>query len=263
MIKVIVVEDEDIIRKALIYTFDWLALGCTVVGEAADGTAGLELIRSLKPELVLTDIKMDDMDGITMLRRGTELHSFQSILITSYSDFTFAQQAIALGVVDYILKPIDEEKLAQAVQKACRAIVRQDEYRRLKASLPQGTLLTGHDDPLDYLSRCSDFYVRQTLELMSRQYSQRLSIESIAATLGVSASYLSRRFKAETSETFGAVLSRYRIRKSIELMETGNKRISEIAEQVGFSDYKHFCAVFKRYLNIAPTEFIKQNLAWQ
>ena len=46
-------------------------------------------------------------------------------------------------------------------------------------------------------------------------------------------------------------------------METGNKRISEIAEQVGFSDYKHFCAVFKRYLNIAPTEFIKQNLAWQ
>lgn len=263
MIKVVIVEDEDIIRKALIYTFDWMSLGCTVAGEAADGSDGLELIRRVKPDIVLSDIKMENMDGITMLREARGFCPFQIILLTSYSDFSWAQQAISLGAVDYILKPIDENKLAAAVRKACRLIAEQQEYLQLKTIQQQDIPLDRHTDPMDYLEQCHDFYVRQTLQIMSEHYYERLSIESIADSLSISTSYLSRKFKSETSETFGTVLSRYRIHKAIEMMEAGNYRIYEIAEKAGFTDYKHFCTVFKRYLRISPTEFKRKNYSWR
>ena len=67
MLKVLIVEDEDLIRKGLRYIVDWQSAGCTVVGEAANGRDGLKMIAELKPDIVLTDVKMPGMDGLEML----------------------------------------------------------------------------------------------------------------------------------------------------------------------------------------------------
>ncbi|WP_337960831.1 helix-turn-helix domain-containing protein [Caloramator sp. mosi_1] len=76
--------------------------------------------------------------------------------------------------------------------------------------------------------------------------------------LGISPSYLSRKFKSITQQTFMDILNQYRIKKSIDLLLSGKYRLYEVSDIVGFGDYKNFFNTFKKYLSISPTEFIKQ-----
>ena len=98
MLKVLVVEDEELIRKGIVLAVDWAALDCVVVGEAANGLEALDAVERLDPSLVITDLKMPQMDGIEMLRqlrqRGNNVYV---IILTAYDSFTYAQSALRLG----------------------------------------------------------------------------------------------------------------------------------------------------------------------
>jgi len=83
MLKIIIAEDEDIIRKGLAYTIDWLSMGYVVAGEAANGEEGLQMIRRIQPDVVLADIRMPKMDGITMLQEAQKTFGVKSLILTS------------------------------------------------------------------------------------------------------------------------------------------------------------------------------------
>lgn len=85
MLKVLLVEDENLIRRGLAFQMNWTDVGCVLVGEAASGEEGLEQIEALHPDIVITDIRMQDMDGLDMIRRGQEICSFRSIILSGYS----------------------------------------------------------------------------------------------------------------------------------------------------------------------------------
>ena len=259
LIKVAIVEDEELIRKGLIHTIDWLSIGCTVVAEADNGLKGLKLIEKDVPDLVITDIKMPIMNGIEMLTQAQErnLYSFESIILTSYSDFEFAKQAISLKVFDYILKPVDESKLYDAVRRAIKEIEKKKRLKNIYKNFKEKEEFSVIDKQIFISSNYTNTYVQKALQKIKEQYNKKLSIETIAEELGISASYLSRKFKDETTMTFLDILNKQRVEKAIELMKIGTYRIYEVSEKVGFSDYKHFCNVFKKYTNIAPTDFMK------
>ena len=115
MLKVLLVEDENLIRRGLAFQMNWTDVGCVLVGEAASGEEGLEQIEALHPDIVITDIRMQDMDGLDMIRRGQEICSFRSIILSGYSEFDYAQKAIRLGVLEYLLKPVDKDRLSAAL----------------------------------------------------------------------------------------------------------------------------------------------------
>ena len=125
MLKVLLVEDENLIRRGLQYKMDWTEVNCVVVGEAATGQEGLTQIKALRPDIVITDIRMPDMDGLEMLREGRAVCPFHAIIISGYGEFDYAQQAIRLGVAEYLLKPVDVNEL-----KNC--------LRRIAAGAPDG-----------------------------------------------------------------------------------------------------------------------------
>ena len=102
MLKVLLVEDEDLIRRGLRFQMDWTAAGCVVADEAASGREGLEKIGLLRPDVVVTDVRMPDMDGLEMLKRGLEVGPFDAIVVSGYGEFDYAQQAIRLGVAEYL-----------------------------------------------------------------------------------------------------------------------------------------------------------------
>ena len=260
MIKVLVVEDEDIIRRGLIGTIDWLSAGYTVVGEAVNGKDGLEKIEEYKPDLVITDIRMPVMDGLEMLREAQEKNlKFEKIILTSYGEFQYAQEGIKLGVIDYILKPIDEDIFYEALKKAKEKIKKLEALETVK-ELTDDNEETEFFNPKIYLGKDKNRYVEKAVEKIISSYAEKLNIKDIAEELGVSTSYLSRKFKDVTGETFLDVLNKYRIQKSIKLLGTQEYKIYEISEKVGFTDYKHFCNVFKKYLHTAPGDFIKKNI---
>ena len=116
MLRVLVVEDEEMIRKGIVLATDWQSLGCVVVGEASNGEEGIEKAEACKPSLIITDLKMPKMDGLEMIaklrERGCEAYV---IILTAYDSFTYAQTAIRLGAVDFLLKPFHDGDLENAV----------------------------------------------------------------------------------------------------------------------------------------------------
>ena len=117
LLKVVIVEDEEIIRKGLAFALNWLDMGWIIVGTAKDGAEGLETIRREQPDIVLTDIKMPKMNGLKMIETAIKDQQFYSLVLTSYSEFELARQAIHMGVTDYLLKPVDEDELKESLDK--------------------------------------------------------------------------------------------------------------------------------------------------
>ena len=110
MDKVLLVEDEDIIRRGLLYAVDWLKEDCVVVGEAMDGIDGLEKIDTLRPDIVITDVKMPYLDGLGMLEQRRD-RGYEAIILSGYDEFSYAKRAISLDVTEYLLKPVDFDAL--------------------------------------------------------------------------------------------------------------------------------------------------------
>lgn len=246
MYKVLIVEDEDIIRKGIAYTMDWVSMGCTIVGEAANGKEGIEKIKELNPDIVLADIMMPGMDGIEMIRTAKDIANFKAIIMTSYADFEYAKQAIDLGVLAYLMKPVDEDELKKNVDKIIKEIEKDNQIQQISEKKSIYIKSEGEND-----------YVQRIIADTEEKYASKISIESFSEELGVSASYLSRKFKEATGATYLDFLNKYRVQQAIKLLETGKYKVYEVSDKTGFSDYKHFNTVFKRYTGSAPSEFIK------
>lgn len=260
MLRVLVVEDEDIIRKGLVYTLDWLAMDCVVIAEAANGQEGYEKILELQPDVVLADIYMPYMDGIEMIKKASETVRFKSILLTSYAEFDYAKRAIEARVSEYLLKPVDEAELADIMRRLGQEIASSRQLEYVMEQVKDQEELEGGSLNLEYymqLDLSENQYVSKTIGQIREHYAEKLSIEAISEELGVSASYLSRKFKEVTGQTFLDFLNKFRVQQAVAMLNTRRYRIGEIAEAAGFTDYKHFCAVFKKYTLKSPTKFIK------
>ncbi len=130
LFKVLLVDDEPNVRKGIKMMIPWDDIGCKVIAEADDGDDGLAKIMTLQPDIVIADIKMPGKTGIEMTEAAKALGFKGKILILSgYSDFSYAKTAIALGVENFILKPVDEDELTEAIKNACDKITREREHR--------------------------------------------------------------------------------------------------------------------------------------
>lgn len=117
MIKVFLVEDEIVIREGLHRMVPWGEYGFELAGEAGDGEIALPLIREVKPDILITDIKMPFMDGLALSKFvKKELPSTKIVIISGYDDFEYAQQAISLGVECYLLKPISRKSFIEVLE---------------------------------------------------------------------------------------------------------------------------------------------------
>ena len=117
MYKVVLVDDEHLILEGLRRVVPWEKMGCCVTGTASDGMSGMQIIRETAPDIVFTDIRMPNMDGLTMLAAlKSEYPHMQVTVLTAYRDFAYAQQAIRLGVCRYLCKPSKMDELTEAVQ---------------------------------------------------------------------------------------------------------------------------------------------------
>ena len=134
--KVLIVDDEIIVRVGLKSIIDWESNGFELVGEAADGRKALEIIKEKQPQIVICDIKMPVMDGIELLKKIKDLNNPPKVIImSSYNDFQFVKEAMKLGAEEYILKmEMESEGLVKILQETKRKIEfeRENEFSKLK-----------------------------------------------------------------------------------------------------------------------------------
>ncbi len=126
MIKIMIVDDEYVIRKGIMTSIDWESMGMTVVGEAANGREGYEKALSLKPDIIITDVKMPVMDGLELTKLLKEtMPKVRVVIISGYDEFQYAREALRLGVGEYLLKPIGAEELIKIMIKQCDDIIKE------------------------------------------------------------------------------------------------------------------------------------------
>lgn len=243
MLKVVVVEDEELVRRGIVLSVDWASVDCAVVGEAANGEDGLEVIRRYRPDLIITDIRMPRMDGLEMIRRlREEGNEAYAVLLTAYSDFSYAQSAVRLGASDYLLKPFHDGELERIIR---RIQSRENEER-----------LALYSAPTDLTVRGSSRYVMEALHYIAGHYHEPdIGVSGIAHSLDISESHLSHIFKKETSYTLTGYLTTYRMHRAMELLKDCRSKVYEVAEQVGYRDISYFSSTFKRIVGMSPSDY--------
>ena len=118
MLKIFLAEDEVVVRETIKRMIPWEELGFELVGEAADGEMALPLLLRQQPDLLITDIKMPFMDGLTLARLAKkEIPGLKVVILSGYDDFNYAKQAIGIGVEDYLLKPITKNALIERLSE--------------------------------------------------------------------------------------------------------------------------------------------------
>lgn len=132
MYKLVIVDDEPTVRNGLSNYFNWGAYDITVVGEADDGDVALELIEQVRPDLVLTDVRMPNMDGIQMANRLSEqFPNIKIVFVSGHDDAEYLKSALQVKAVDYIFKPVNLQELTKVVERAVSALQTQEQERRL------------------------------------------------------------------------------------------------------------------------------------
>ncbi|WP_342554283.1 response regulator transcription factor [Paenibacillus sp. FSL R7-0652] len=132
MINVLIVDDEPFIRQGLLLLIDWNALGFQICGQASNGVQALECIRKVQPDLVISDIKMPEMDGMQLAKIIYEQYGgeMKMVLLSGFYEFEYAKQAIKYQVNDYILKPIVKDELLQVLEAFRASFLERTEEKR-------------------------------------------------------------------------------------------------------------------------------------
>jgi len=239
MRKVVLVDDEEIIVEGLLRVVPWAKYGCAVAAVAHNAAAGAEAIRTHNPDILLTDIRMPDADGLTMLAGlRSEFPAMQVIVLTGYNDFSYAQQAIRLGVCRYLLKPSKMDEIEEALGAAARP--------------GGGAEAAPEEEPL---SGANSYVVRQAVEYMEAHYGEKLTLQGVADHCYVSQWHLSKLLNKHTGQTFYDLLNSIRINRAKVLLGDPRFKISEICELTGYADTAHFARVFKRLSGMSANEY--------
>lgn len=254
MLKTVVIEDEIMLRNGLLYTTPWESWGCEVIGHADNGLAGLALIRKTRPDIVITDIKMPGLDGIEMIRQLDGETEAAFILITGHSEFEYAKSAVDLGVLGYILKPIDDDELQRTVRKAVDKIREKRTIGRVLTEKPEA-IVEQVEKSLLREAASHNRYLDLAIQFIHDHYRENIALKDIADHLQISESYLTKLFRSKTSYTVIEYVTHYRLKKAIDLLMDPAVKIYEIAGQVGYQDPRYFSTLFKKEMGFTPSEF--------
>lgn len=243
--RILIVEDEQRARKGLKDLIISLSEEYEIIGESSNGKKALELIQIMKPDVVFTDIKMPYMSGIELIRavRAQKLET-RFIILSAYAEFDYARQAISLGAIEYLLKPLNANDVERALQRVRQSMELGEKYNWEKNNSLRDRFPDAH--PL----------IKKVLDIIENSYSGRINQKDLAESLGTSAEYLSYLFKKETNETFAHFLRNYRIEVAKKLYRNGECPVSDVPYTVGFSDYKYYSKVFREITGISVNEFL-------
>ena len=237
-LRVLLVDDEIMIREGFKRLFDWEAHDCEVVGEAADGMEALAKIDTLRPDIVIMDINIPIMNGLKVIQLSRLKHPNAAFVIVSgYDDFSYCREALRLQITDYILKPVNYEEFGTCIDNLKISLFEQQVSVAAEPEKQEERTITG-------ITR----YLQEHL-------AEEISLSVLAEQFHLNPQYISQLFKSEIGVNFLAYLTNIRMEKAKKLLLTTSLSIAEVAEQSGYGDYRVFTKVFKKSEGVTPSQY--------
>ena len=243
MFKAVIIDDEYYIVEGLKKILDWSSYGIEIAATALDGVEGLELIKKINPDIVITDICMNNMDGLEMIEQLQQTNFCGKIIILSgYQKFEYAQRAINSKVTRYILKPINIDEFE---------IVIGEVVRELKESENPNRDNTNRIGTKAIHSKLAD----DLINYVDEHYTEDIQMTYMAEMFHCSVAYMGKVFKRNTGMNFKEYVTRKRVNKAKELLRCSYKSIEDIQFEIGYHDAKYFRKVFKELTGVSPRRY--------
>ena len=242
MYKLMIADDEPLIRRGIKQLIDLSSLQIGEIHEASTGEEALKVFEEFKPEIVLMDINMPKIDGLSVAKKIKSINPDTKIaIITGYNYFDYAQTAIKIGVEDYILKPVTKSEIEALLVKVVAKLNEEKRQRELLA-------LASEDEP----SSGTLHFEKLILEQLSNP---NLALGELAKQLGFSTNYLSLLIKKELGMSFQEYVTQQRIQKAKRLLLSTDMKIYEVALAVGIEDMNYFSYRFKSIVGVSPKSY--------
>lgn len=235
-LRVLLVDDEIMIREGFKRLFDWEAHDCEVVGEAADGVEALTKIDTLNPDIAIMDINIPIMNGLKVIQISRIKHPDMAFVIVSgYDDFSYCREALRLQITDYILKPVNYEEFGACIDN-------------LKIALFKRQSSKNEDQQEERAINGIIRYMQEHLE-------EEVSLSVLAEEFHLSSQYISQLFKNEIGVNFLTYLTNIHMEKAKKLLLSTSLSIAEVSEKSGYGDYRVFTKVFKKTEGVTPSQY--------
>ena len=238
---VVIIDDEELIVKGILKSFNWEKYSMKVVETFLDAGSFLSYIYKHKVDVVFTDIKLPQMNGLELVDKvkfEMQLSDVQFVIISAYDDYDYMRKAINLGVIDYIRKPIIREETDEVLEKVLRAL-----------SDVEGTIENQCRTNKDF---------QDLIYYINTHYDDKLTLKDLSQKFYFNRNYLCLLFKKYLNTSFSEYILQIRMKKAKELLETTNLSISAIAEKTGYKDYSYFNKSFTDYYKVTPGNFRKR-----
>ncbi|WP_332635004.1 response regulator transcription factor [Halalkalibacter flavus] len=250
MHKMLIVDDDWMISDSLKSMDEWIDLNIDVVSTAENGQEALYWLEKESIDIILTDIRMPHMNGLELTKHILD-HKLKPavIIMSSYEEFSYAQQALKYNAKGYILKPIDTNELFELIKK-----VQQEMANKQQPPIEH------NDQPVTESQTHQERLITNTISYIQSNYMEPLTLKYLSDRVHLSEHYLGQLFKTVTGESFMSYLTTYRMKRSCELLKNPVLKVYEISERVGYTDSKHFTKVFNKTHGCTPKEYRKNKL---
>ena len=237
MYQLVIVDDEPRILNGLCKYYDWNQMGFEISGRFQNGKEVLDHMTDHPVDVILSDISMPVMDGISLAKTLYEQNtSVILVFLSGYAEFEYASQALTYKVYEYILKPIKSDELHTV-------------FRRISEQLNQSGSNSDTGSYYDKLIQKARLYMEENLSY--------ITLKQTAIHVGLSPSYLSSIYKQQTGNSFSDDILNMKMQMARQLLNNSDLKTYEIAEKLGYDNPKNFTRAFRNYYGFSPRDFKK------
>lgn len=246
----LIVDDEPLALQDILNGVQWEKLNFRQVYTARDYEQAVDVLEKRNVSILLTDIELGNRSGLDLIQWANE-HTphTKCIVLSCHDEFDFAQRAVRMECLDYVLKPVPSDELTKVLLWAQERFCTEQESYRLEHEKAAGTVA---------ITAKRDDSTRAVVAYIQEHIAEELLVEDIARIVHISPRHLNRLFQGNYGMPVSEFVTRQRMELAGSLLRDHYASVSQVSERVGYSNYSYFIKLFKKHYGITPGEYQKR-----
>ncbi|MFX3634867.1 MAG: response regulator [Candidatus Pristimantibacillus sp.] len=268
MYKVLIADDDVLDLEGMRAFIPWMDLGLEVVAAVNNGYAAYDVLKDNKVDILVTDVHMPIMTGLELARKALNMPGCEDlsiIFVSGYQDFNYVKQALELKAYSYVLKPMDDSELIDALNKITKELNQKRERHEVESALRESYLQAlqaaenNHKAPAvgpnTIEPKKNTKLIQEMIQYTKQHMNRNVTLKEVADHFSFSPNYLGLMFKEEMGINFSEYVIALRMEKAGELLQDPKVKIYEVADRVGYRYMPYFSRQFKETFGMTPVEY--------